>query len=435
MSNKVENAIKEIPKSLSRRNLLMGFGAVGGGLVLGALGGCTPTSSEQKAGAKEGSAPVKSDCEDPTLQAVPFFGPHQAGIVTPETAEAIFISFKVVAKNKEELVDLFKRLTTRIAFLTQGGKQPASDVRLPPPDSGLLGEDIHPDNLTMTVAVGDSLFDERYGLAKQKPVHLVEMPAFPNDALDAAWCDGDLLLQICANSRETVIYAMRDIIKQLPDRLVPHWKMDGFLPARAVRNRTTPINLFGFKDGTGNPSTKDEQLMNEMVWVGKDSGEPAWAEGGSYQAVRLIRHLLEFWDRTPLGQQQADFGRHKATGSPLGKEGEFDDPEFASDPEGKSTPLDSHMRRAEPRATGRHDAKLLRRSYSYSLGLTKSGQLDMGLIFVSFQANLQTGFIDAQMRLNGEPLEEYIKPFGGGYFFALPGVKEGSWLGQSLLEA
>jgi deferrochelatase/peroxidase EfeB len=91
--------------------------------------------------------------------------------------------------------------------------------------------------------------------------------------------------------------------------------------------------------------------------------------------------------------------------------------------------------RAVPRLHGRHDARLLRRSYSYSLGLTKSGQLDMGLVFVAFQANLQTGFVATQQRLNGEPLEEYIKPFGGGYFFALPGVEAGGYLGQSLLAA
>ena len=72
--------------------------------------------------------------------------------------------------------------------------------------------------------------------------------------------------------------------------------------------------------------------MNDLVWI--TGREPARAENGSYQAVRLIRFELEFWDRTPLEDQENDFGRHKASGAPMGKEHEHDDPDFKQDPHG-----------------------------------------------------------------------------------------------------
>jgi deferrochelatase/peroxidase EfeB len=41
-----------------------------------------------------------------------------------------------------------------------------------------------------------------------------------------------------------------------------------------------------------------------------------------------------------------------------------------------------------------------------------------------------------QNRLNGEALEEYITPVGGGFFFAFPGVAdEHDWYGRALLKS
>ena len=58
----------------------------------------------------------------------------------------------------------------------------------------------------------------------------------------------------------------------------------------------------------------------------------------------------------------------------------------------------------------------------------------MGLLFICFQSDLSAGFLTVQSRLSGEALEEYIKPVGGGYFFALPGVPDNDqFLAQELL--
>lgn len=414
----------------ARRRLLKGLGLLGGAAALS--GGCP----FQAAADNFSPGTVTPDARQ---QRQPFYGTHQAGIITPQQASMMLVAFDLLASDKADVERLFRLLTQRIAFLTRGGSAPrVTNPQLPPMDSGILGAEIAPDNLTITVSVGASLFDERYGLAPHKPKKLQPMQRFPNDSLDASFCHGDLLLQICANTQGTVIHALRDIIKHMPDLLGVRWRREGFISEHAARSlgQETPINLLGFKDGTANPDTHNEALMKQVLWVTGDQDEPAWAHNGSYQAVRIIRFHVEMWDRTPMGEQQMIFGREKLSGAPLGMKHERDVPDYRRDPDGEIIALDAHIRLANPRTAETASSLMLRRGYSYSAGISASGQLEMGLLFVCYQHDLEKGFITVQKRLNGEALEEYIRPIGGGYFYVLPGVAdEKHYLAQSLLEA
>ncbi|MFB4339133.1 iron uptake transporter deferrochelatase/peroxidase subunit [Pantoea sp. CS_6] len=418
----------------ARRRLLKGLGMLGGAAAVGA--GCP-----FHAGAAEQPDSFAPGTVTPNArqQRQPFYGVHQAGIITPQQAAMMLVAFDVLTSDRRELQRLFQLLTQRIAFLTAGGKAPAVvNPQLPPMDSGILGAEIAPDNLTITVSVGNALFDGRFGLAALKPAKLQPMTRFPNDSLDASQCHGDLLLQICANTQDTVIHALRDIIKHTPDLLGVRWRREGFISDHAARSagKETPINLLGFKDGTANPDTHNHALMDKLLWVTADQHEPAWTRNGSYQAVRLIRFHVEMWDRTPLGEQQTIFGREKLSGAPLGMKNEHDVPDYRNDPDGQIIALDAHIRLANPRTPATESSLMVRRGYSYSSGVSASGQLEMGLLFVCYQHDLELGFLTVQNRLNGEALEEYIRPFGGGYFFVLPGVvNENHYLGQSLLES
>ena len=375
---------------------------------------------------------------DGTREAQPFHGPHQAGIVNPQPAAAIFAAFDVLATDRADLERLFRELTQHGAFLTRGGELSPGNPKMPPADNGVLGPDVFPDNLTMTVALGASLFDERFGLADQKPKHLVRMEQFPNDALDASFCHGDLLIQFCSNTAETNLHALRQILRATPDLLSIRWKMDGFLPPHTLKKlgKDTVRNLLGFKDGTANLVASDKAVMDDLVWVGPGSQEPAWTQGGTYMVARMIRMTVERWDRTPLGEQQTIIGRSKMSGAPLGMANEHDLPRYTPDAQGETIPVDAHIRLANPRTPQTQANLILRRPYNYSRdAVTKAGQLDMGLAFVCFQADIDKGFKAVQARLNGEPLEEYIKPFGGGYFFVLPGVRDADdYLAKGLVD-
>jgi deferrochelatase/peroxidase EfeB len=238
---------------------------------------------------------------------------------------------------------------------------------------------------------------------------------------------GYMVLQLCANHPDTIHHAIRDIAKHTRGSMQLRWKIEGY--NSPPRPSGTPRNLLGFKDGTANPTGEP---ATDLVWA--DSGEPAWAKGGTYQVVRLIRMLVEFWDRVSINEQEGMFGRRRDSGAPLDGNNENDTPDYAADPKGKVIPLDSHIRLANPRTSTTADQRLIRRSYNYDLGMDENGDIQAGHIFLAFNQDLERQFETVQKRLIGEPLIDYVQPFGGGYFYAVPGVADANdWYASGLL--
>src|SRR3954463_8359439 len=210
------------PASVPRRSFLQG--AIGGAAAAVAASVVPPGAAKGASYADQYNALATED----STRSIPFYGSHQAGIATPPQTTAAFLAFDVTAANPRELGDLFRTLTERAAFLTTGGAPPPPRPGAPPEQRHLLGATVLPDDLTVTVALGASLFDGRYGLAQRKPAGLKTMRAFAHDDLDPKITHGDLLVQLCANHRDTVGNALLDIVTQTRGGMRLRWRMDRF---------------------------------------------------------------------------------------------------------------------------------------------------------------------------------------------------------------
>jgi deferrochelatase/peroxidase EfeB len=116
--------------SVSRRGVLGAAGAGLAGLAAGAAAGF--------AYGGEQSAPVS---QVPGTRTYPFYGEHQAGILTAVQDRLHFAAFDVTTDSREELVQLLNDWTTAAARMTQGlgaGElgPTSGPYRAPPDDTG-----------------------------------------------------------------------------------------------------------------------------------------------------------------------------------------------------------------------------------------------------------------------------------------------------------
>ncbi|OBG91748.1 peroxidase [Mycobacterium sp. E3251] len=414
--------------AVSRRRML------GGAMLAGLTGTAVGATGGGFAGyalAAERNGDDDNDNVD-LRRSYPFYGQlHQGGIATPPQRYAMFMSFSLAAgAGRTELQTLLARWSAAAAILQQGKPvgtvQPQVEVQ-PPVDTG-EAYGLSPASLTVTVGLGPSLFGDRFGLAPRRPALFIDLPPLNGDNLDPRLRGGDLSVQACADDPQVCYHAVRNLARLGRNIVSPSWAVLGFGRASAGPGQHTPRNLLGFKDGTRNIATDAE--YDRFVWV-EDSDQP-WMNGGTYQVVRKVRMLLETWDVDRIGNQQRIFGRTKEEGAPLSGKGEFDTPDFtAKGPDGN--PLIDPMSHVGLAARENNDGIMIRRrSYNYTDGLDANGQLNAGLLFISYQKDPQD-FIRLQNRLGAHDLlNEYIRHIGSAIFAVPPAPAEGHYIGQSL---
>ncbi len=419
--------------AVSRRGLLGAAGVGLAGLAAGAAGGLALGSEE----------PAPSPPPSPGLRTYPFYGQHQAGILTPMQDRLHFAAFDVIAESRQELVQLLKDWTAAAGRMTQGldagERGPTSGPYAAPPDDTGEAIGLPPAGLTITFGFGPTLFRTkekgRFGLADRQPAALQRLPHFPADKLDPQRSDGDLCVQACADDPQVAVHAVRNLARIAFGRAALRWSQLGFgRTSSTSTSQATPRNLMGFKDGTMNLKAEDPAAVDEHVWVptnGDSKGK--WLAGGSYLVVRRINMTIEIWDRQPLSEQERVIGRTKAEGAPLSGGSEFSQPNFdvqGSDQE-PLVATDAHVRLVHPSNNG--GAKMLRRGYNFVDGSDGLGRMDAGLFFLAFLRDPRTHFIPIQTKLGlGDRLSEYQQHTGSALFAVPPGIAQGEYVGQAL---
>lgn len=260
------------------------------------------------------------------------------------------------------------------------------------------------------------------------PSWLHALPKFSIDQLRAEYSDGDLVMQIAADDELPVAHATRMLLKDTRSFARLRWVQNGFRRAYGSQSSgTTMRNLFGHVDGTSNPAPGSPDLA-QTVW-----SWDGWMAGGTSMVIRRIHMNLDKWDRLDRDGREQSVGRTLSNGAPLTGTEEHDEPDLdATTATGFPViPAFSHLRRARGESG---TERSFRRGYNYDEQPSADSISDSGLIFVSFQADVDRQFLPIQQRLDElDLLNEWTTPVGSAVFAIAPGCAEGDFIGEGRL--
>ncbi|WP_070319408.1 Dyp-type peroxidase [Cellulomonas iranensis] len=401
----------------SRRQFLLGGAVAGAGAVV-AVGADALTRRSARSDDATTSPPEVGEALHGT-ETVDFHGTYQAGIATaPPQAYATLVALDLHTQtDRDGLRRMMQLLTDDAARLTQGVAALADSE----PELALV-----PSRLTVTFGFGPELV--RRAATVDAPSWLRPLPAFGIDRLQDAWSDGDLLIQVAADDRMTVAHTVRMLLKDTRSFARLRWTQPGFRRARGSQaSGTTMRNLFGQVDGTVNPAPGTADF-DELVWI-----RDGWLAGGTGVVVRRIAMNLDKWDELDRSGREQSVGRYLSNGAPLTGAQEHDEPDFeATTAIGFPViPEFSHVRRARSEDTRQ---RIFRRAYNYDDAPVGEQISSSGLLFVSYQADVDAQFVPLQQRLDElDLLNEWTTPIGSAVFAIPPGCAEGGFIGETLL--
>ncbi|WP_324788272.1 Dyp-type peroxidase [Streptomyces sp. H51] len=375
----------------SRRAFLDATGAM---MAVGLTAGCTPDSAQPGRHAPAAAAA-------PTRVAAT--GRHQAGITLPQPAQGNLLA--VVADLGAAVAPgpLLAELGQAISALAAGT------------DPRLLG--LPPGDLTVTVGVGTRLVRT----AGASLPGAADLPRFSRERIAPRARGGDLLIQICASDPLLLPVVAAALLDQAGDRVHERWRQSARRGTNVPLGNglTAPRNPLGFIDGIVGPHTATEQQRD--LWL---AGPPAVA-GGTLAVLRRMELDLPRFAALSLADQEAVFGRRRASGVPLSGGPVGSGPDLgAKTPDGRYlVPADAHVRRANPAVVGA--GLMLRRSYS-------TDEPAPGLLFISFQNDLRTFTATLTHMDTADALLRFTTTTASATFLILPGFDRQHPLGSRL---
>jgi dye decolorizing peroxidase len=282
-------------------------------------------------------------------------------------------------------------------------------------DPRLLG--LPPGDLTVTIGVGPRLVR----LVDPSLPGATDLPPFSREQISPQARGGDLLIQVCASDALVLPIAAAALLAQAGDRIHERWRQSGRRGSNipVAQGLAAPRNLLGFIDGIVGPHTSGEQQQD--LWL----AGPDPVAGGAIAVLRRMELDLPRFSALSVAEQEAVFGRRRATGIPLSGGVITANPDLgAKTPDGRYlVPANAHVRSANANVVG--VGLMLRRSYS-------TDEPAPGLLFISFQNDIRT-FTDTLTHMeNSDSLLPFTTTTATASFLILPGFDEQHPLGCTL---